>query len=67
MLRGMALDNLGNLVVTGYTLSPNFPVTTDALQGVYGGGGDAFVTVVNALTPTTFLKYSGQFWGGSDG
>jgi hypothetical protein len=66
MLRGMALDNLGNLVVTGYTLSPNFPVTTDALQGVYGGGGDAFVTVVNALTPTTFLKYS-TFLGGSDG
>jgi hypothetical protein len=66
MLRGMTLDNSGNLVVTGYTLSPNFPVTADALQGVYGGGGDAFVTVVNALTPTAFLNYS-TFLGGSDG
>ena len=66
MVRGMTLDNSGNLVVTGYTLSPNFPVTADAAQHSYGGGGDAFVTVVNALTPTTFLNYS-TFFGGSDG
>jgi hypothetical protein len=66
MVRGMTLDNAGNLVVTGYTLSPNFPVTADAAQHSYGGGGDAFVTVVNALTPTTFLNYS-TFFGGSDG
>jgi hypothetical protein len=66
MLRGMTLDNSGNLVVTGYTLSPDFPVTADAAQSAYGGGGDIFVTVVNALTPTTFLNYS-TFLGGSDG
>jgi hypothetical protein len=66
MVRGMTLDNSGNLVVTGYTLSPNFPVTADAAQHSYGGGGDAFVTVVNALTPTTFLNYS-TYFGGSDG
>jgi hypothetical protein len=66
MVRGLTLDNAGNLVVTGYTLSPNFPVTADAAQHSYGGGGDAFVTVVNAFTPTAFLKYS-TFLGGSDG
>jgi hypothetical protein len=66
MLRGMTLDNAGNLVVTGYTLSPNFPVTADAEQPSYGGGGDAFLTVVNAFTPTSFLNYS-TFFGGSDG
>jgi len=65
-VRGFTLDNAGNLVVTGYTVSPNFPVTADAAQHTYGGGGDAFVTVVNALTPTSFLKYS-TFLGGSDG
>ncbi len=65
-VRGMALDNAGNLVVTGYTLSSNFPVTADAAQRTYGGGGDAFVAVVNAFTPTTFLNYS-TFIGGSDG
>jgi hypothetical protein len=66
MVRGMTLDNAGNLVVTGYTLSPNFPVTSDAAQPSYGGNGDAFVTVVNAFTPTAFLKYS-TFFGGSEG
>jgi len=66
MVRGMTLDNSGNLVVTGYTLSPNFPVTADAAQHSYGGSGDAFVAVVNALTPTAFLNYS-TFFGGSDG
>ena len=65
-VRGMTLDNAGNLVVTGYTLSPNFPVTADAAQHSYGGDGDAFVSVVNALTPTAFLNYS-TFLGGSDG
>ena len=28
------------------------------MQRTYAGGGDAFVAVVNALTPTAFLKYS---------
>jgi len=65
-VRAMTLDNSGNLVVTGYTLSPNFPVTADAAQHSYGGGGDAFVAIVNAFTPTAFLKYS-TFLGGSDG
>jgi hypothetical protein len=66
MVRGMTLDNAGNLVVTGYTLSPNFPVTADAAQPSYGGGGDAFLAVMNAFTPTSFLNYS-TFLGGSDG
>jgi hypothetical protein len=65
-VRGFALDNSGNLVVTGYTVSSNFPVTADAAQHAYGGGGDAFVAVVNAYTPTEFLIYS-TFLGGSDG
>jgi hypothetical protein len=65
-VRGFTLDNSGNLVVTGYTLSPNFPVTADAMQHAYAGDGDAFVAIVNAFTPTQFMKYS-TFLGGSDG
>jgi hypothetical protein len=65
-VRGFTLDNSGNLVVTGYTLSPNWPVTADALQPTYGGNGDAFVTIVNAFTPTSFMNYS-TFFGGSEG
>ena len=65
-VRGFTLDSSGNLVVTGYTLSPNFPVTADAMQHAYGGDGDAFVAIMNAMTPTSFLKYS-TFLGGSGG
>jgi hypothetical protein len=63
-LRGMTMDASGNLVLTGYTLSSDFPVTSNAMQPVYGGAGDAFVSVVNPNTPG-FLIYS-TFLGGSD-
>ncbi len=65
MVRGVALEPDNSLVLTGYTLSRDFPVTSDAAQFTYAGAGDAFVTVVNALTPASFLKYS-TFLGGSD-
>jgi hypothetical protein len=65
-VRGMAVDRNGNLLLTGYTLSSDFPVTADAAQPVYGGNGDIFVTVVNPFNPEPqFLVYS-TFLGGSD-
>jgi hypothetical protein len=63
-MRGMAVDGNGNLLLTGYTLSSDFPVTADAAQPVYGGNGDIFVTVVNPFNPQ-FLLYS-TYLGGSD-
>ena len=66
-VRGMAFDNNGNLVLTGYTLSPDYPVTGDAMQSSYGGNGDAFVSVFNPAKPyNTGLLYS-TFLGGSQG
>ncbi len=66
VVRGVTLDPQGNLVITGYTLSRDFPVTSDAAQFSYGGNGDVFVVAVNAMTPRAFLQYS-TFLGGSDG
>jgi hypothetical protein len=63
-VRGMAVDGNGDLLLTGYTLSSDFPVTPDAAQPAYGGNGDIFVCVVNPFTPQ-FLLYS-TFLGGSD-
>ena len=60
---GMAVDPSGNAYVTGFTNSINFPVTADALQSANGGGGDAFVTKLNATG--TGLVYS-TYLGGSD-
>jgi hypothetical protein len=50
----------------GYTLSSDFPVTPDALQSSYqGGGADGFVMILNtaAPEPQNALVYS-SFVGG---
>jgi hypothetical protein len=60
---GIAVDRAGNVYVAGGTTSADFP-TKKALQPLYGGGGDAFVTKINAagsaLVYSTYLGGSGQ-------
>ncbi len=59
------LDNAGRVVVCGYTASPDFPVTADAMQAVYGGNYDAFVTILNPQAqPAAQIVYS-TYYGGS--
>ncbi len=57
---GIAVNSDGTAWVVGSTFSPDFPVTPDALQPVFGGGfGDGFLAKVSAegdrLTYSTFL------------
>jgi hypothetical protein len=56
---GIARDAAGNVYVTGYTASPDFPVTPNAPQPTFGGGAyDAFVAKLDAngaLVQSTFL------------
>jgi hypothetical protein len=54
--------------VTGFTLSKNFPVTSNALQSTQAGNGDAFLTILDPSAPdfTKALVYS-TYFGGSDG
>ena len=70
---GLALDAGGDAYVTGQTASSDFPVfppaktsstsPTPAFQTVYGGAGDAFVTVLlstgNKLVYSTYLGGTG--------
>lgn len=60
----IAADNSGNAYVTGWTQSPNFPVTPGAFQRSKGGTVDrsAFVTKLNAAGNA--LVYS-TYLGGS--
>ena len=55
----MALDAIGNVVVTGGTNSLNFPITSGVLQTSIAGAGDAFVSKLNsngtALIYSTYL------------
>jgi len=66
-VRGMTFDAQGNVVIAGYTLSTDLPVTFDAMYNASAGNGDAFVAVLNpsvAFAPG--LKYS-TYFGGSHG
>jgi hypothetical protein len=56
---GVALDTAGNVFVTGYTASPDFP-TAVPLQAHNAGGYDAFVVKLAPTTNTlTFATYLG--------
>ncbi|HWP84784.1 MAG TPA: SBBP repeat-containing protein [Terriglobia bacterium] len=60
--RGLALDAAGNIYLTGYTESQNFPLQ-DAFQQRYAGGtADAFVAKLN---PTASELLFSSFLGGS--
>jgi uncharacterized protein (TIGR03437 family) len=43
---GIALDQAGNMVVTGFTLTPDFP-TVNTAQPALAGSADAFLTVIS--------------------
>jgi uncharacterized protein (TIGR03437 family) len=70
---GIALDRTGNIYVTGFTSSSNFPTTSGVIQPNYGGSGgnyctfrlgDAFVT---KLDPSgSKLIYSTYLGGNQD-
>jgi photosystem II stability/assembly factor-like uncharacterized protein len=60
----IAVDSYGNAYLTGDAVTPGLETTPGALQPTFAGGGDAFVTKLNAAG--TGLIYS-TFIGGSEG
>jgi hypothetical protein len=57
----LVLDPSGKVILSGYTLSSNFPVTSNAFQTKYGGNTDAFIAVLD--TANRKLDYSTYFGG----
>jgi hypothetical protein len=60
--RNTAVDSTGNIYISGYTASLNFPTTAGAYQTANAGGNDAFVTKFNSsgnLIYSTYLGGSG--------
>ena len=53
-------DSAGNIYVTGYTLSSDFPISSNALVKSWGGGTDAFVTKLNANGSLAYSSYVGS-------
>jgi hypothetical protein len=66
-VHAMVLDADGNMVITGYTLSPDFPVTGDAMQRQNNGNADAFIAVVNLSANGSAGLLYGTYLGGSHG
>jgi hypothetical protein len=65
-VRKLVLDAKNNVILTGYTLSNDFPVTSDAVQRNAVGNTDVFVSVVNPNDPAKFMVYS-TYFGGTQG
>ncbi len=59
----IAVDSTGNVYVAGQTFSADFP-TARGLQPNYGGGGDAFVTKIDAAGSS--LVYSTYLGGAQE-
>ena len=58
---GVAVDTSGNVTVSGYTYSSNFP-TQNALQSALAGGSDIFIT---KFTPGSSSLLFSTYLGGS--
>ncbi|MBI2271833.1 MAG: PKD domain-containing protein [Bacteroidetes bacterium] len=61
--QGMCIktDRIGNAIVTGMTISPNFPISTGASQASLKGASDAFVVKMSPAGTRVFAT----FYGGS--
>jgi hypothetical protein len=62
---GIAVDAYGNVFVTGYTGSANFPTTSGAYQTTLNGIQNGFVTELNSAGNA--LVYSTYLGGGANG
>jgi hypothetical protein len=54
----LVLDAAGNLVVSGTTSSPSFPVTSEAYDTTHNGGFDTFVLKLSAINRPPSLEIS---------
>jgi len=59
---GLDLDEAGNIIVGGWTSSPEFPATSGTVQTSYAGSGDGFVA---GLDPTGRSLLWATFLGGT--
>jgi len=57
--QGIATDGIGNVLITGYTYSTDFPVTLGAFQTSQAGFGDVFVAKLDAAGKQIWATYYG--------
>jgi hypothetical protein len=62
-VKKILLTPAGNVAMTGYTMSSDFPITQNAYQTKFGGMQNAFISVLNVATGPAGLLYSTYFGG----
>jgi hypothetical protein len=61
----IVINSAGQVVLSGWTISPTFPITANGMQPVYGGNGNGFVSILDTTkAPAEQLIYS-TFFGGA--
>ncbi len=67
-VKKMLIDPAGRIAMAGYTLSPDFPISKNAVQAAFGGVANAFLSILDlkASQPGVGLTYS-TYYGGSGG
>jgi len=66
-VRRIALDSADRVLLTGYTLSPDFQVTSDALQSQLAGISNTYITRLNLKAPRSEVLSYSTYFGGSSG
>jgi hypothetical protein len=66
-VRKMIIDPGGKLLLTGYTLSPDFPVTPGALQPSLVGPANVFIARLDLSAPPSGAVLYATYFGGSGG
>jgi hypothetical protein len=55
----VVIDSSGNIIISGFTNSQNFSVTTDAYQSINAGQTDAFIIRFNNIWQRQYATYLG--------
>ena len=65
-VKAMGLNAAGQIVLTGWTVSQDFPVTATPYQSILRGGTDLFVSVLDPAQPGSNALVYSTLVGGSD-
>jgi Beta-propeller repeat len=61
----IVINSAGQVVVSGWTISPTFPITANGMQPVYGGNGNGFVSILDTTKAAGEQLIYSTFFGGT--
>jgi hypothetical protein len=61
----LLINSAGQLIMSGWTISPGFPITQHGMQPTYGGNGDAFISILDTTKPASEQLIYSTFFGGA--